>query len=406
MEALKAGRVYATEARHARLKFRFARDDVAGEHNWKWMGDRIETWNGDKLLLDVDISCPSAGLLEVLDSVKIMSSAEEPGVIKDFGDVDGLSFQGQMELAGSDLRSYLRTERGEVCLYVRVHHKVSGDTFSAPIWITPHQKRYNHLDVPNVATLLGQAAQITARLTDRVGGVAGRTLSITVDGQPAQNVTPTDANGNATATFAVPPDECPGSRLIRVSMAGDSEYEDNVATATLIVDAPSDNVIRVSPTGRDSYSGRCWGYPKRTIQSGINACPEGGEVWVAGGNYPGNAAFTGLITLLGGFAGTEVSSSQRDPNRRDAIIDGSIVPTMISINANTSGQLRVDGFTLKNAGLTINGTASSPDVSLTNITFSDASGGFGGTLGAVAVQNCQVIGAKEPSVNKRLVSSA
>jgi hypothetical protein len=395
MEALKAGRVYATEARHARLRFRFTRDDIAGDHDWKWMGDRIDVWAGDKLLLDVDVSCPSAGLLEVLDSVKIMSSAEEPGVIKDFGDVGGLSFQGQLELDGTALKSYLHTERGEVCLYVRVHHKASGHTFSAPIWITPHQKKYNSLVVPSITTALGQTAQLTARLTDRVGaGIAGRILSITVDGEPAQNVTPTDANGYATASLSIPADECPGSREIRVSLASDSEYEDNDATAKLVVGAPSDNVIRVSPTGSDAYSGRCWGYPKRSIQAALNACPEGGEVWVAGGSYAGGASFTGLITLLGGFLGSEVSSSQRDPSRRDAIIDGSVVPTKISINANRRGQLRVDGFTLKNAGLTINGTSSAPDVTLTNITFSDASGGFGGSIGSIAVQNCQVIGAK------------
>ncbi|HEY3266560.1 MAG TPA: hypothetical protein VGM37_06515, partial [Armatimonadota bacterium] len=239
MEALHARRVYASEARHARLKFRFTRNDNEGQYDWKWMGDRIETWNGDKLLLGIDVECPGGSSDEDITLVELKSAAEEPGLVKEFL-AGPYPYHATLPLLGADLRSMHHTARGEVCLYLDIHHR-DGHTFSAPIWITPHQRKYNILVVPSVTTALGQTAQLTARLTDRVGaGVAGRVLSITVDGEPAQNVTPTDANGYATASFPIPAEECPGSREIRVSLAGDSEYEDNSAIATLVVSTPSD----------------------------------------------------------------------------------------------------------------------------------------------------------------------
>ncbi len=74
--------------------------------------------------------------------------------------------------------------------------------------------------------------------------------------------------------------------------------------------------------------GRSWDQALGSIQAAIDAAAAagGGEVWVAGGRYTGEAApivaLRAKVSVYGGFSGNEAKRAQRDPQAHPSVIDG------------------------------------------------------------------------------------
>jgi hypothetical protein len=94
--------------------------------------------------------------------------------------------------------------------------------------------------------------------------------------------------------------------------------------------------------------GSSWSDAFLAIQEGINAAVDGDEVWVAQGVYLLNSPINlnKEVSLYGGFAGTEISITQRDWKNNVTTVDGGgesnvpYVPHCLHITADAS----VDGF--------------------------------------------------------------
>lgn len=113
----------------------------------------------------------------------------------------------------------------------------------------------------------------------------------------------------------------------------------------------------VSPAGDDLRSGRSWHLAKRTIAAAIGAAPNGGEIWVAEGVYHELITLYGR-QLYGGFAGSEVTRSQRDWRAHATVLDGdaaALAPlglspaTILVMGDFATNQAFLDGFTMMNA---------------------------------------------------------
>lgn len=140
---------------------------------------------------------------------------------------------------------------------------------------------------------------------------------------------------------------------LRVSFPGGS-----VDSHTLILTLGSPAVVFVSTSGADLNPGTNWPTAKRTYQAGLASAAYGAHVWMAEGTYRPNDADTNDlwraqafalkngVSVLGGFAGTEVDEHQRnfaahfvilsgdlDHNDADLDGDGRSDPTTTSNNA-------------------------------------------------------------------------
>lgn len=105
-------------------------------------------------------------------------------------------------------------------------------------------------------------------------------------------------------------------------------------------------VVRVSATGSDNNDGSSWATPKRYIQSAINQSGTIGAVWVKAGYYPGNFGVNSANSVLGGFAGTETSDTQRNPSANVTTLDGLGLNSVVTVNAQQTDKPTIDGFTL------------------------------------------------------------
>lgn len=125
----------------------------------------------------------------------------------------------------------------------------------------------------------------------------------------------------------------------------------------------SRRVLYVAPSGSDNNTGLGWAAAKSTIQAAITASLPGDEIWVAAGTYAEHLYLKPGVSLLGGFAGTETSSSQRDAVANVVIVDGANGTRLVDA-ANVGTTTGMDGFTLRNgsstAGAAINAYYSSP----------------------------------------------
>lgn len=84
-------------------------------------------------------------------------------------------------------------------------------------------------------------------------------------------------------------------------------------------------IVRVSPSGVDdaSHDGSTWALAKQTVQTGIDAAAvQGGEVWVAAGNYPESVTIPGCVSVYGGFSGVESNRSQRCWTTNETVLRG------------------------------------------------------------------------------------
>jgi hypothetical protein len=118
-------------------------------------------------------------------------------------------------------------------------------------------------------------------------------------------------------------------------------------------------VVRVSPSGDDTHDGSSWAAAKRTVQAGINAVADGGEVWVAEGVYTGPLAAGSFVRLHGGFGGTETERDARDWAAHPTVLDGNAAGTVVTL-ANSARYNVVDGFTIRNGKGIVAGAVYAP----------------------------------------------
>lgn len=104
-------------------------------------------------------------------------------------------------------------------------------------------------------------------------------------------------------------------------------------------------VIRVKPDGDDSKDGSSWNLAKRSVQSAINSVITGGEVWVKAGTYHERLVVAPFIRLLGGFNGSEGSSSQRDWTANETLLNADQGGSVITVPGGYLVAV-VDGLTL------------------------------------------------------------
>ena len=107
----------------------------------------------------------------------------------------------------------------------------------------------------------------------------------------------------------------------------------------------------------------------------------GGEVWVAGGTYTERNSLQAFIYLYGGFAGNETDRSQRNIAANPTILDGDGIPNVLK--AERTGYLvsAIDGFTIRNGVVVMEGLPSNPTTDPTGY-YSDVAvpAGWSGTV--------------------------
>lgn len=115
-------------------------------------------------------------------------------------------------------------------------------------------------------------------------------------------------------------------------------------------------VIHVKWDSPSDGPGDSWDNACHRISSGLNAARAGDEVWVARGTYRELVAVPNGVALYGGFAGTEVSRSdrsafprpERDPNATVIDVQGAF-GVAVGISYCSNPATRVDGFTITGA---------------------------------------------------------
>jgi len=128
--------------------------------------------------------------------------------------------------------------------------------------------------------------------------------------------------------------------------------------------------IYVNAASEGPYDGKTWDTAFNDLQNALSIAQPDTEIWVATGVYTsdrGTGARTASfhmkngVRLLGGFAGTETSSHQRDPNNNETILSGDLKgddgPDFVNNDENsyhvvsasrTEPNALLDGFTITN----------------------------------------------------------
>ncbi len=116
--------------------------------------------------------------------------------------------------------------------------------------------------------------------------------------------------------------------------------------------------MHVSPNGNDMDDGLTWETAKKTVQAGLNSIIGGGEVWVAAGVYKECIFMRPIISLYGGFVGTESALSERDPKTNLTVLDGQKAGNVVSALALNDNET-IDGFVIRNGiiGVYVNNSA-------------------------------------------------
>jgi hypothetical protein len=110
------------------------------------------------------------------------------------------------------------------------------------------------------------------------------------------------------------------------------------------------NVIFVSATqGNDSNGGRSWNSAKKTIGAAMTAATAGEQVWVTEATYQENVTLKEGVNIYGGFAGTEVNTSQRTASSRTMLLRNRFIQTVAFTTSTV-----VDGFEVSMASTAIN----------------------------------------------------
>jgi hypothetical protein len=158
--------------------------------------------------------------------------------------------------------------------------------------------------------------------------------------------------------------------------------------------APPQPAVYVSPAGNDRLLGATWATAKRTLQAGVDACADGGTVWVTNGVYrEGGRAVGGALTNRVAVERALTVRSLNGPG--DTFIEGSPDNAAPARGAYLAAGATLVGFTLTNGCTFGAGTSEETDgggawcaasakldrcVLAGNLAWGDGGGAFGGSL--------------------------
>lgn len=152
-------------------------------------------------------------------------------------------------------------------------------------------------------TLLGTAVpqELIAQLTDSLSGtpIANETVTFTVGSVTAQAVT--NANGIATTTITLGPDQTTGPSALQVSFAGDNLYKPSLTAVPIVVFLSTSFVV--------------WGGNPGGLQLGqdVNFWGHSWADQVTGGNYTANPSFKGFADPVDQIHVCEASAGSGGP---------------------------------------------------------------------------------------------
>jgi hypothetical protein len=180
----------------------------------------------------------------------------------------------------------------------------------------------------------------------------------------------TGTNGNIASnpSFAVPPlpylmsnSPCIDAGLACVTTTNELDWAGNPREVGNAIDIGavefssllpqlSRSVYYVSTNGSNTNEGHSWLNAKRTVQAGIDAAAaDGGEVWVAAGQYAENLVLRPFVSLYGGFKGDEMARIERNWSMNVTILDGRRVWSVIRSEFGGDSSV-ISGFTIQNGG--------------------------------------------------------
>ena len=106
-------------------------------------------------------------------------------------------------------------------------------------------------------------------------------------------------------------------------------------------------IVRVSPEGDDANDGSSWEGAKRTVQAGIDAVAgRYGDVWVKAGVYRERIVLRSAVSVVGGFAGNEDETGDRDCRANETVLDGEQMGSVVTADGVLAGA--ISGFTITN----------------------------------------------------------
>lgn len=107
----------------------------------------------------------------------------------------------------------------------------------------------------------------------------------------------------------------------------------------------SQTIRYVNQNALGSANGATWDDAYNTLQPAIDEAVAGDTLWVAGGYYTGPFSMKSGVVLLGGFAGTETSSAQRNLAVNKVYLQGDYASPIIT-NTGVDNSAVLDGFIL------------------------------------------------------------
>lgn len=94
------------------------------------------------------------------------------------------------------------------------------------------------------------------------------------------------------------------------------------------------------------HNGRSWQTAFLSPVDAMDAVFDGGEIWVAAGEYTCNITLRPSTSIYGGFAGTETEREQRDWQHNLSIIRGTGDGTVVTVPPGATATTVIDGFTI------------------------------------------------------------
>jgi len=173
----------------------------------------------------------------------------------------------------------------------------------------------------------------------------------------------------------------------------------NQTSAPAVLVVGTKNILYVKANAAGSNNGSSWTNAFTSLTSALSAAVDGDEIWVASGTYKPSISgdrdesftITKVLTILGGFAGTEVVASARNWNTNPTILSGDLSGNdtgpggnqgdnskrVVVCQGSSNANAIIDGFRITGGNAPGGGQP-------------DAGGGLFADTGSVAViRNCQ-----------------
>ncbi|MFT5051620.1 MAG: putative outer membrane repeat protein [Chlamydiales bacterium] len=170
-----------------------------------------------------------------------------------------------------------------------------------------------------------------------------------------------------------------------------------VLLASLAASAPAQTVIYVDKTAPAGGDGQSWGSAFNGLIDALTVASDAGihHTWVARGTYAEAGQFVVRHgdSLFGGFDGTEVLQSERDPAANPTVLDGQGTHRVLSAGRDTV----IDGFTVMNGSWPTRGgglaAAGGGSLTVRNVLFlgntaAEGGGGLRSSNDTVLLINC------------------